>query len=494
MLKIEVATKEQIKLRMALDGPTGSGKTYSALRFAQRIVGKSGKILVIDSERRSASKYVGENPDGQPWVFDVINLPSHSPTTYTEAVRLADKHDYDVVIIDSLSHAWMGKEGALATVDKIGSSGAGGNFSAWREVTPMHNAMVDAILDCQCHVIVTMRSKMEYAMETYEDRRGHTRTRVAKVGLAPVQRQGVEYEFDVVIDLDAQNIATVSKSRCSALSGEKALKPGPSFIDPLMDWLQDGTEAKWRPSKLTFFDKLKEDFNLDYADAADALKQAGYDSYDDSLATEMYDAVLAAVEQPPQSRLDDIDAPAFEVKPDPPPIQTLDDIVRDKEQNEPTEEPEPLDVSTGDNHEQVKAKFWRLVEIEYGWGEGQKMTALELAKQLGHEGLNRADELLKQMKFSVNGCLAYVNMQVDIPYGHLNHMKNALAKEGFAIDKDGFAIDKDGWPEVGDEAGWAPLIETLISRRNDVHPETEEVIEEVQGELDNPIAEGEVPF
>lgn len=298
MLKIEQATKEQIKLRMALDGPTGSGKTYTALRFAQRIVGKTGAILVIDSERRSASKYVGENPDGQPWAFDVINLPSHSPTIYTEAVRMADKSNYDVVIIDSLSHAWMGKDGALATVDKIGSNGKGGNFSAWRKVTPMHDTMIDAILNCKCHIIVTMRSKMEYAMETYDDNQGHTRTRVSKIGMAPIQRQGVEYEFDVVIDLDNQNIATVSKSRCSTMSGEKALQPGPGFIDPLMDWLEDGEEARWRPSKQTFFDKLKDDFGLDYTELADILKQKGFtNGYDDSRATEMYDAVKVAVGQ-----------------------------------------------------------------------------------------------------------------------------------------------------------------------------------------------------
>lgn len=298
MLKIEQATKEQIKLRMALDGPTGSGKTYTALRFAQRIAGKTGAILVIDSERRSASKYVGENPDSQPWAFDVINLPNHSPTIYTEAIRMADKEHYDVVIIDSLSHAWMGKDGALATVDKIGSNGKGGNFSAWRKVTPMHDTMIDAILDCQAHVIVTMRSKMEYTMETYDDNQGRTRTKVSKVGLAPIQRQGVEYEFDVVMDLDSHNIAIVSKSRCSAMSGERALQPGPGFIDPLMDWLSDGAEPIWRPSKQTFFDKLKDDFGLDYTESADMLKIAKFtNGYDGNLATEMYDAVKVAVGQ-----------------------------------------------------------------------------------------------------------------------------------------------------------------------------------------------------
>lgn len=288
MLQIKKATKEKIKLRMALDGPTGAGKTYTALRFAQRLAGKDGRILVIDSERRSASKYVGENPDGTPWEFDVIDLPSFSPSMYVEAVTLGGSEGYDVIIIDSLSHAWMGKDGALDLVDK-----KGGRFQAWRDVTPLHNDMVDSILNCPAHVIVTMRSKMEYAMEETE-KNGRKQTQVTKLGMAPIQRAGVEYEFDVVIDLDQTNTATVSKSRCSAISGEKTHKPSGAFIDPLVDWLDSGVDV-WRPTKTAFFERLEADFNADYDTSATLLKSLDFTGFKEDRAQEMYDAFKAEV-------------------------------------------------------------------------------------------------------------------------------------------------------------------------------------------------------
>lgn len=292
MLKIEKATKEQIKLRMAIDGPTGSGKTYTALRFAHRLSGQNGAILVIDSERRSASKYVGENPDGTPWAFDVINLPTFSPSTYTEAVRMAGKEGYDVVIIDSLSHAWMGRDGALEQVDRANTSG--GKFAAWRNVTPQHNAMIDAILDCPAHVIVTMRSKMEYAMEETEEN-GKRKTVVQKLGMAPIQRSGVEYEFDVVIDMDATNTAYITKSRCSAINGETVFQPTGAFIEPLVDWLNEGEPAKWTPSKETFFGRVKDELKVDYNDAVTLLKSLEFTGYNPTEAQAMYEALKGEI-------------------------------------------------------------------------------------------------------------------------------------------------------------------------------------------------------
>lgn len=305
-LQIERATKEKIKLRMAIDGPTGGGKTYTALRFAHHLAGDGGKILVIDSERRSASKYVGEIPDGIKWEFDVINMPSFSPSLYTEAVILGGKGGYDVIIIDSLSHAWMGKDGALELVDRAGATAAGGKFAAWRNVTPLHDQMIDTILDAPAHIVATMRSKMEYAMSETE-KGGRKRTEVVKLGMAPIQRAGVEYEFDIVIDMDATNIGNVSKSRCSAMSGASIFQPSPAFIDPLIEWLESGDVATWRPDKKPFFNKLRDDFGLEFTKSAIILKDAGYtDGYNPALASEMYDAVKAAMKlsrpKPPRKK------------------------------------------------------------------------------------------------------------------------------------------------------------------------------------------------
>lgn len=226
------ATKEQTKLRMTIDGPAGSGKTYTALRFATALTQVfPGKIAVIDTERGSASKYVGDAPDGIPFVFDTQELLTFSPEKYTESVLAAGRFGYSVLIIDSLSHAWEGVGGALEIKQRHGES-----WSAWRHVTPLHNRMIDAILQSPCHVITTMRSRMEYVQET--DQQG--KTVVRKVGLSPVQRPGMEYEFDIVADIDWAHIMTVSKSRCSTVSDMITEKPGPEFMRPVIEWLRAG--------------------------------------------------------------------------------------------------------------------------------------------------------------------------------------------------------------------------------------------------------------
>ena len=229
----QAASKQQSKLRMTLDGPAGSGKTYTGLRFAHALTAAyGGKIAYLDTERGSASKYVGESPDGVPWAFDVLNLAVFSPEKYTEAINAAGRLGYSVLVIDSLSHAWEGQGGALEMKQRAGES-----WSAWRNITPIHNRMVDAILQSPCHVITTMRSRMEYLPET--DDKGKI-VNIRKVGLAPIQRPGMEYEFDLVCDIDWAHILTVSKSRCSIVADLKVEKPGPEFMRPVIEWLQAG--------------------------------------------------------------------------------------------------------------------------------------------------------------------------------------------------------------------------------------------------------------
>ena len=225
------ATKQQSRLRMTLDGPAGSGKTYTALRFAHAL---GGRIALLDTERGSASKYVGECPDGVSWAFDVAELSRFSPEDYSRVIELAGKSGYNVLVIDSLSHAWEGQGGALEMKQRAGES-----WSAWRNVTPIHNHMVDTILQSPCHVITTMRSRMEYVQE--QDERG--RTTIRKVGLSPIQRPGMEYEFDIVADLDWMHILTVSKSRCSAVADARVERPGAEFMAPVVQWLTAGAEA-----------------------------------------------------------------------------------------------------------------------------------------------------------------------------------------------------------------------------------------------------------
>jgi len=225
------ATKDQAKARIALTGPAGSGKTYTALTIATTL---GGRVAVIDTERGSASKYA----DG--FTFDKLDLQTFEPLTLVRALAAAGAAGYDVVVVDSLSHFWSGTGGMLEQVDQAAKRSYGGNsFGGWKEVRPQERQMVDALVSYPGHVIVTMRSKTEYVIE--EDQRGRKVPR--KVGLKPDQREGIEYEFDIVGDLDHENTLVVTKSRATPLAGRVIPKPGPELAEEIAAWLGDGTPA-----------------------------------------------------------------------------------------------------------------------------------------------------------------------------------------------------------------------------------------------------------
>jgi hypothetical protein len=225
------ATKKRSKLRLAIDGPSGAGKTYTAL-VAATAMAEGGKIAVVDTERGSASLYSDK------FDFDVLELDRFSPEVYTQAINAAEKAGYAVIVIDSLSHAWEGEGGALDMVDQAAARSKGNSYVAWRNVTPMHRQMVDAILQSKTHVIVTMRSKMDYVQE--KDEKGSTVIR--KIGLAPIQRQGMEYEFTIVCDMDLEHTMVVSKSRCDIVADKVVRRPGGDFFKTILDWLNSGSD------------------------------------------------------------------------------------------------------------------------------------------------------------------------------------------------------------------------------------------------------------
>lgn len=229
------ATKAQSKLRMAITGPSGSGKTYSALAVASAF----GNVAVIDTERGSASKYADL------FEFDVLELTEYHPRSYIDAIKLARDNGYQVLVIDSLSHAWAGQGGVLELVDRAAKRTKSENkFAAWRDVTPLHNQLVDTILGMNLHIIATIRSKMDYVLEP--DENGKLKPR--KVGLGPVQRDGMEYEFDVVAEMDMENNLMISKSRCIPLTNAVISRPDAKLGETLRAWLSDGVAVTERPA------------------------------------------------------------------------------------------------------------------------------------------------------------------------------------------------------------------------------------------------------
>jgi len=246
----EAATKDQAKARIALAGPAGSGKTWTALTLATAF---GGTIAVIDTERGSASKYAG------PFKFQRLNLTRYDPHDVPAILAEAAAQGFGTIIIDSLSRFWSGAGGMLEQVDNSARRGAlGGNqFGGWKEQRPVEAAMIEAMLGYPGHVIVTMRVKTAYEVTT--DDRG--KKVPVKIGLAPEQRQGIEYEFDVVGDMDIENTLTISKTRCPALAGAVIRRPDRTVGTTILEWLSEGTEVPdantYRDQALTEHDPVK---------------------------------------------------------------------------------------------------------------------------------------------------------------------------------------------------------------------------------------------
>lgn len=226
------AARRNSKARVAISGPSGSGKTYTSLQIAKMF---SDRVALADSERGSASKYAiksGTKERPGNWRFDSDQVSELNPLGYVKVIREAASAGYPVLIVDSYSHSWLG---ALATVDAIG----GNKFTGgWKAVTPQVTKLVDTILNYPGHVIATMRSKSDYVVEEANGKKVPR-----KIGMAPVAREGTEYEFDLMIDLTLEGTITVSKSRCEAIPvGSVFDRDGiPGFVEKLKAWLDEGT-------------------------------------------------------------------------------------------------------------------------------------------------------------------------------------------------------------------------------------------------------------
>lgn len=271
-MKFAKALRKKAKLRLALTGPSGSGKTYGALEIAK---GLGGKTAVIDTEKGSASLYSDR------FNFDVLELdPPFTPERFIEAIGAAQEAGYDNLIIDSITHEWSGSGGCLELLDGLAKAKYRGNtWSAWSEITPRHNAFLDAILRSDLHIIATMRSKTETAQVD----KGNGKKGVDKLGMKSEQRDGVEYEFTTVLDLNHEtHTAMASKDRTGLFSNAEVTQLNELTGKKLMDWLNDGrTKAEVDLSHFTDIameaqdmDVLKNAFGEAYKALRDTPEQA----------------------------------------------------------------------------------------------------------------------------------------------------------------------------------------------------------------------------
>jgi len=229
------AERKRGKLRLALQSPSGGGKTYSALLIAKGI---GGKVGMIDTEKGSGSLYA----DLCDYVVLELTAP-FSPERYIEAIQTAEKVGIEVLIIDSLSHEWTGQGGILEIHDNATQLDSKKNsFTAWKKVTPRHNALIEKMLQSSCHIIATMRSKQGYIVS--EDDTG--KQKIKKAGLEPIQRADLEFEFTTIFELSQDHYANIIKDRSSLFDG-KVFVPTENTGKVLIEWLNTGKVVEPKP-------------------------------------------------------------------------------------------------------------------------------------------------------------------------------------------------------------------------------------------------------
>lgn len=226
-MQLRPSTRREVKMKLALQGSSGSGKTYSSLLIAYGIVSDWSKIAVIDTENGSADLYahLGE--------YNVLTLEApYTPEKYIQAIDLCEASDMEVIIIDSISHCWDYLLDFHANLQ-------GHSFANWAKVTPRQNCFIQRILNSRCHVICTMRSKQDYVLS---ERNG--KMVPEKVGLKAVQRDNVDYEFTLVFDLDIKHNAVASKDRTGLFMNRPEFVITPQVGKLILNWCNTTSAGK----------------------------------------------------------------------------------------------------------------------------------------------------------------------------------------------------------------------------------------------------------
>lgn len=222
------ATKKAAKARIGIYGVSGSGKTWTALLIAEVLAGEGGKIGALDTEAGSMSKYADRFA-----FFPATMKKPFSPDRFVQFVDAANASDIDVLVIDGASPFWEGVGGILAIVDE---SRARSSSGGWKDGTPQQQRIVEAIVNCRPHVIVTMRAKSD-SSPVKDERTG--KVSVRKIGLKPTQRDGFEYEFDFLLYLDQDHSATIEKARMHGQVGLRIDADHDAEVQPIVAWARE---------------------------------------------------------------------------------------------------------------------------------------------------------------------------------------------------------------------------------------------------------------
>ena len=225
-MQLQQAQRKNVKIKLGLQGSSGSGKSYSSLLLGFGLCNDWSKVAVIDTENHSAELYAHLG------AYNVLNLaPPFSPERYKEAIEVCIKAQMEVIIIDSLSLEWdyiLEQHGQLA----------GNSYTNWAKFTPRHQQFMQAILQADTHVICTLRAKQDYVLN---EKNG--KYVPEKVGMKPIQREGVDYDLTLVFELDIKHNAVATKDRTGLFVGKPEFKISTDTGHAIVEWCKQGVEA-----------------------------------------------------------------------------------------------------------------------------------------------------------------------------------------------------------------------------------------------------------
>lgn len=228
-MNLRKAERHQARIRMGLQGPSGSGKTMGALLIAFGLTGDWSKVAVIDTENNSADLYAHLGN------YNVLSLNApFSPERYIEAIRICETSDMEVIIVDSISHEWEGSGGILETHSNM----AGNSFTNWGKLTPRHNQFINVLLSSKCHIISTIRSKQDYVLA---EKNG--KMVPEKIGLKGVQREGMDYELTLVLEIDIKQNASATKDRTGLFMNRPEFQISSDTGEKILSWCKNGINA-----------------------------------------------------------------------------------------------------------------------------------------------------------------------------------------------------------------------------------------------------------
>lgn len=231
--QLRKAERKQIKVRVGLSSPSGGGKTYSSLLLAYGITNDWSKIALIDTESGRGDLYsdLGE--------YNIVRLKApFSPERYIEYIEGCEDAGIEVIIIDSISHEWEGKGGCLEINEALAHAKYRGNtWSAWNETTPRHQKFIEKIITSDCHIITTVRNKVDTVMG--EDKK------VKKVGVKEITREGFEYELLVNFNIDRDTHKVIaSKDNTRLFEGKDPFVITPDTGKQLLKWVMSGKKVE----------------------------------------------------------------------------------------------------------------------------------------------------------------------------------------------------------------------------------------------------------